>query len=73
MIFEKVKGYEFPVFGGITSSRDIIADGLSTTKEKLLFKLVDALRNPKEPEMIENAPCQEVVNKDPDLDKLPIL
>ncbi len=73
VIFENVKGYEFPVFGGITSSRDIIADGLSTTKEKLLFKLVDALRNPKEPEMIENAPCQEIVNKDPDLDKLPIL
>ena len=73
VIFENVKGYEFPVFGGITSSRDIIADGLSTTKEKLLFKLVDALRNPKEPEMIENAPCQEIVNKEPDLDKLPIL
>jgi UbiD family decarboxylase len=73
VIFENVKGYEYPVFGGITSSRDIIADGLSTTKEKLLFKLVDALRNPKEPEMIENAPCQEIVNKEPDLDKLPIL
>jgi 2,5-furandicarboxylate decarboxylase 1 len=73
VVFENVKGYEFPVFGGITSSRDIIAEGLGTTKEKLLFKLVDALRNPKEPEMIENAPCQEVVNKEPDLDKLPIL
>ncbi|MEE9151682.1 MAG: UbiD family decarboxylase [Thermoplasmata archaeon] len=73
VIFENVKGYEFPVFGGITSSRDIIAGGLGTTKEKLLFKLVDALRNPKEPELIENAPCHEVVNREPDLDKLPIL
>ncbi len=73
VIFDNVKGYEFPVFGGITSSRDIIADGFGTTKEKLLFKLVEALRTPKEPEMIENAPCQEVVNKEPDLDKLPIL
>ncbi|MCK4432342.1 MAG: UbiD family decarboxylase, partial [Methanomicrobia archaeon] len=41
-IFENVKGYDFPVFGGITSNRDIIAEGLGTTKEKLLFKLVDA-------------------------------
>ena len=27
VIFENVKGYEFPVFGGITSDRDIIAQG----------------------------------------------
>jgi UbiD family decarboxylase len=72
-IFENVKGYDFPVFGGITSSRDIIAQGMGTTKEKLLFKLVEALREPKEPEMVSEAPCQEVVIKEPDLDKLPIL
>jgi 4-hydroxy-3-polyprenylbenzoate decarboxylase len=72
-IFENVKGYDFPVFGGITSSRDIIAEGMGTTKEKLLFKLVEALREPKEPEMVSEAPCQEVVIKEPDLDKLPIL
>ncbi len=73
VIFENVEGYDFPVFGGLTSSRDIIAKGLDTKKEELLFKLVDALRNPKEPEIIENAPCQEVVVKEPDLDELPLL
>ena len=74
-IFEKVRGFKFPVFGGITSSRDIIAKGLGTTKEQLLFKLVDALRNPKEPEMVDNAPCQEVIIKgsDVNLDSLPLL
>jgi 2,5-furandicarboxylate decarboxylase 1 len=46
VIFENVKGYDFPVFAGITSSRDIIAEGLDTTKDKLLFKLVEGLRNP---------------------------
>jgi hypothetical protein len=30
--------YDFPVFAGITSSRNIIAEGLDTTKDKLLFK-----------------------------------
>lgn len=73
VIFENVKGFSFPVFGGITSSRDIIAEALGTTKEKLLMKLVDALRHPKEPEIVDKAPCQEVVVKDPDLSKLPIL
>ena len=73
VIFENVKGYDFPVFAGITSNRDIIAEGLGTTKDKLLFKLVDALRNPKEPEIVKNAPCQEVIVKDPDIGKLPLL
>jgi len=73
VIFENVKGYNFPVFAGITSNRDVIAEGMGTTKDKLLFKLVDALRNPKDPEIVQNAPCQEVIVKDPDLSKLPIL
>ena len=73
IIFENVKGYDFPVFAGITSDRDIIAEGLGTTKDKLLLKLVDALRNPKKPEIVSNAPCHEVIIKDPDLSKLPIL
>ena len=47
VIFDNVKGYPFKIFGGITSDRDIIAEGIWTTKDKLLLKLVDALRNPK--------------------------
>jgi anhydromevalonate phosphate decarboxylase len=73
VIFENVKGYDFPVFAGITSDRDVIAKGLDTTKDKLLLKLVKALQNPEEPEMVDKAPCQEVIIKDPDLSKIPLL
>ncbi len=73
VIFENIKGYDFPVFAGITSDRDVIAKGLGTTKDKLLLKLVKALQNPKEPDMVNKAPCQEVIIKDPDLSKIPIL
>ena len=73
VIFDNVKGYDMPIFSGITSNRDIIAEGLGTTKEKLLSKLVEALRNPKTPKIVDKAPCQEVIIKNPDLDKLPIL
>jgi 2,5-furandicarboxylate decarboxylase 1 len=73
VIFENVKGYEFPVFGGITSDRDIIAQGLGTTKEKLMMKLVDGLRHPRVSEVVQNGPCQEVVIRNPDLKKLPLL
>ena len=73
VIFENVKGYDFPIFAGITSNRDIIAEGVGTTKAKLLLKLVDALRSPKKPTIVSNAPCQEVIIKEPDLSKLPLL
>ena len=73
VFFENVTGYDFPIFAGITSNRDIIAEGLGTTKDKLLFKLVDALRKPSCPEIIDNAPCQEIVITDPDISKFPLL
>jgi len=74
-IFENVKGYSYPVFGGLTASRDTIAASLGTTKEELLPKLVKALRSQKEPELVENAPCQDVVLKgeEVDLDQVPFL
>ena len=73
VIFEHVKGFDFPVFAGITSDRDIIAEGLGTTKEHLLSNLVDALKHPKTPDIIDHAPCQEVVISNPDLSIIPIL
>ncbi|MCK4327844.1 MAG: UbiD family decarboxylase [Candidatus Diapherotrites archaeon] len=72
-IFENVKGFDMPMFGGVCAHRETIAKGLGTTKEGILKTLVDALRNPKEPGMVDKAPCQEVVIKDVDLDKLPLL
>lgn len=73
IIFEKIKGFDFSIFSGITSNRDIISESLNTNKEKLLFKLVEALRNPKKPDIIRDAPCQEVIIDNPDIRKLPLL
>lgn len=74
--FEKVKGYNTPVIGGIVSSRDLIAKAIGCEKSEILKKMVHAMNNPTEPEMInenETAPCQEVVEEEVDLDKIPIL
>jgi len=73
VIFEDVKGFDFPVFAGITSDRDIIAEGLGTTKETLLSTLVDALKHPMAPKIMTDAPCQEIIIHNPDLSKLPLL
>lgn len=73
VIFNNVKGYNYKIFAGITSNRDSIATGLGTTKEGLLPKLVEALQHPKTPDIVDTAPCQEIINKTPDLRALPIL
>jgi UbiD family decarboxylase len=73
VFFDNVKDYDFSIFAGITSNRDIIAEGLGTTKDMLLFKLVDALRKPVKPNIADKAPCQEVILKDPDISKFPLL
>jgi len=75
-MFENVKGYpDYNVVGGLCSSRELIAKGLGVPVENLLLKIVDALNNPKEPDLVEHAPCQEIVIKkdDVDLEKLPIM
>lgn len=73
VIFDNVKDFPFKIFGGITSTRDVIAKGLDTTKDKLLQRMVDALRNPVVPEIISDAACQQVIIKNPDLSKIPLL
>ena len=73
VIFENVVGFDMPVFGGVASDRSIIAKGLGTTRGETLKKLVGALRNPVEPEVVDKGACQEVVVRDVDLDRLPFL
>jgi len=69
--FSNVKGYDMPVVGGLCSSRELIASGLGTTPEKLMFKVADAIKNPTKPEMVKKAPCQEVIEED--VSKMPFL
>ena len=71
--FEKIKGSNIPAAGGFCSSRDLIADSLNIEKEKILFTLAEAIKNRKPPAVVESGECQELVEKDVDLTKLPIL
>ncbi|MGA3020976.1 MAG: UbiD family decarboxylase [Candidatus Micrarchaeales archaeon] len=72
VFFENVKDSKFPVVGNLVSSRDLVASALGIQKEQLLEKLAYAINNKKEPEIIDNGPCQEV-EEELDLNKLPIL
>lgn len=73
VFFEKVKESSLPVVAGLISSKDLIARAIGTTKDQLLPKLSKAIENPVAPVIIATGECQEVVEKDVDLTKLPIM
>ena len=73
VFFEKVKESSIPVVAGLVSSKEIIARALNFTKEQLLHSLSTALENPLPPQVVEKGECQEIVEKDFDLTKLPIM
>jgi UbiD family decarboxylase len=75
VLFENIKESEFKVAGNVFSSKELIASYFGCKEEELIRKMIQALNNPTEPKIVDNAPCQEVVidGKDVDLDKIPIL
>ncbi|MGQ9459926.1 MAG: UbiD family decarboxylase [Candidatus Bathyarchaeaceae archaeon] len=73
VFFEKVKESSIPVVAGLVSSKELIARALNTKKEQLLHKLYSAMNNPLPPDVVEKGECQEVVEKNVDLTKLPIM
>ncbi|MGC8879609.1 MAG: UbiD family decarboxylase [Anaerolineae bacterium] len=74
MLFTAVKGYpEWRVIAGIASARRYFADALGVPVEHLVHVLAEALAHPKPCPIVERAPCQEVVEREVDLERLPIL
>ena len=71
--FENVKESSYPVVAGLVSSKELICRSLGITKEELLPKLLSAIEHPVAPANGAKAPCQEVVETNVDLTKLPIM
>jgi 2,5-furandicarboxylate decarboxylase 1 len=73
VLFEKVKGSDCRVVSGVCSQRTHFALDLGVPPERLLFVLAEAYAHPVPPEVVDTAPCQEVVEREVNLDRLPIL
>ena len=71
--FENVKESAYPVVAGLVSSKDLIAQSLDIDKDQLLPKLLAAIEHPAPPKVVEKGACQEVVETNVDLNKLPIM
>jgi len=73
VFFEKVKESSSPVVAGLVSSKEIIARALNLGKDRLLRNLSSALEHPVPPQVVAKGECQEIVEKEVDLTKLPIM
>ncbi|NKB39438.1 MAG: UbiD family decarboxylase, partial [Gammaproteobacteria bacterium] len=76
VLFEKVKGSDFPLLIGLYWDRDMIAQFFETSSEQLPFVLKDEIRSwqksPMEPVTSKSGPANEVIETEVDLSKLPI-
>ncbi len=73
VLFERVKESEFKVAGNIFPTKQAVADYLGCKVSELIPTITKAIEKPSNPEVVENAPCQEVEMQEVDSDKLPIL
>ena len=74
VLFPRVTGYPgWTVAAGLASAREHFALSLGAPVDKLICRLVQALSDPASPTIVPTGPCQEVVEPEVDLDRLPIL
>ena len=73
LLFENVVESPFPVVGNLFCSKAAFASYFGVSPREIIPLLSDAIQSPSQPEVIEGAPCQEVVVSQPDLDALPIV
>jgi len=73
VLFEKVRGASFRVVGNLLCSKAAFADSLGIAVADIIPTLTRAIEERSPCEVVETAPCQEVVHTDPDLGLLPIL
>ncbi len=73
VMFNNVKESEFRLIGNMFCTKNVIASYFGVTPADLIPMLSKAISKRSEPEVISNAPCQEVIETSVDLDKIPIL
>src|SRR4030042_4218730 len=73
LLLEKAAGYESPVVASICGERENLALDLGTDVGELLFVLAGAFARASPPPLVQTGLCQEVIEEQVDLRRLPIL
>jgi UbiD family decarboxylase len=72
-LFERVDGSPFRVAGNLFCTKAAFAAYFGVSTRKIIPLLADATARRSPPQVVDQAPCQEVVVANPDLNALPIL
>jgi 2,5-furandicarboxylate decarboxylase 1 len=72
VIFEKVRGSSFSLVGNLCDTRDKLAVAIGTSPRDSVEHILTAINAPVPIEMVDAAPCHEVVIRPADLTSLPI-
>jgi 2,5-furandicarboxylate decarboxylase 1 len=73
VLFEKIKESDMRLVGNVCATRELVSKAFDVDKSELLKTIANAAENLKTPEIVTDAPCQEVVLDKPDLNKIPLL
>jgi UbiD family decarboxylase len=73
VLFERVRESPFPVIGNLFCTKDAFAETFGVPVTGLIPLLARAIEERLLPEVVQTAPCQEIVDLQPDLDRLPLL
>lgn len=75
VVFKNIKNYEnCKILANICSSRELIAKALQTTKEQIIFRMLNAMKNPLSYEIVEKACFLENKIKEPNIiEHIPLL
>ncbi len=73
VLFENVSDSPFPIAGNLFTTRGQVAHSLGWEPQEIIPRMREAIAHPSEPEVVDTAPCQEVIEDTVDLDRLPIL
>ncbi|UCE09998.1 MAG: UbiD family decarboxylase [Candidatus Thorarchaeota archaeon] len=72
-LFENLIDSDFRVAGNLFCTKAQIADYFGIAVEDIIPTLTRAIENRSSPDVVDEAPCQEVIREEVDLDTLPIL
>ncbi|HSF81328.1 MAG TPA: UbiD family decarboxylase [Anaerolineales bacterium] len=73
VLFRHIKESNFPLVGNLFCSKGAIAGYLGLPVNQIIPALASAIDRRLACQLVGQAPCQEVVETNPDLDRLPIL
>lgn len=71
MLFNKIKGYNMPVVGAMFGNRNLYYNMIETNKEDRIFKIMNAIANPKPTKILAKGPVMEnIITRNIDLPKI---